>query len=788
MRQAQVATAEAASGIQESLVGIREEISTVQEAAEGLAAAFAIDFLAEKVQSALEYSEAIKKVSEATGTTTTFVQQFTFAAGQAGVSTDTATAALEKFTISLGKGGNANQQTLKTLKDLGVTSTDTTTAILQLADGLEKVPTQSQKAADIVAVFGKGALSLLPVLESLAGDGFGKLAEQAEQLGVVLDGSVIDGAVNAEHKITALKGVLSADWANVIGQNATQIENLADALIKLTSAAANFASTKINQGALFDLNNPDLVRLKNLVTGGDTGAQLSGDAAGLMGSAQGRSMLLDRNTDQIRSLDGGSNGPAVGSKLYNQQRNSLLLQRKAILAADVPQPDAKPTPTPTSTLPPLKTPKGPKDRGPNQQATFDKQMGAEQQNQYSLQEQLATDPAIKANFERQQISYDYGNFDMATGKSDESGQKDQEIDDEVNTKKITAAQGDELKAELDKIGWLKIAVTNRQLDAQQAKDALALTTSQITNQEDVLNGDLALARTSADKKALNEQLIDLQNQQVAAQLDATIASKDSSATEIQIAQARKALLPTLLAQAKQKNANDNSGPLATYLNAMPKTVDEIGESLQTAAVDGLGSLTTGIEAAINGTGTLKSAFSSLATSIITDLEKVVIEEDIVKPLASLLGGSSGGGGILGSLAKGLGSALGLASGAGEFAAVDGMADSSISSIIASNPIAALPLPGRANGGVTAPGDYLTGERGPEIVSIGAPANVTPTRALNALGGGGASSVNVNATVSGVNDPAMVKRLSAQTIAAAAPALLRMASDTTMARTRARKMR
>ena len=98
-----------------------------------------------------------------------------------------------------------------------------------------------------------------------------------------------------------------------------------------------------------------------------------------------------------------------------------------------------------------------------------------------------------------------------------------------------------------------------------------------------------------------------------------------------------------------------------------------------------------------------------------------------------------------------------------------------------------PEPDRV-GGPKGKDDFkLVGERGPEVLSVGAPATVMSNNALQAIQGG-AQGLTINSTVQGVNDPAMVRRTSAETIAQAAPTLMKMSTNQTMAQSRYRKMR
>lgn len=809
MKRAHEQTAESAEKIKESL-------DMAKEAVIGLAEAMAVDFLVEKINSALEYAESIKKVEEATGIATDKIQEFAYQASQVGIGFETSQAGLETFTVALGKADSGNQKFLKRLAQLGVTSRDPYTALLQLADGVKKFDTSTADAASDAKRF-LGSASFAPILKEGA-EGFSEAAKQAKEYGLVMGGDVIENSVEAEHKLTALKMVITADWATMIDRNATAISSLADSLLKVTSAVGSFLGShpEMAGAALGALGGS---RIGGMF--GGYGALIGAGAGGVAGYVGGSAMhtsMDNSNTDPhfraqklieakerlSAAMASPNNSANSGWKTGSVGPNTLVADAKAAFdeelaryrsakahANDKPEGNGN-----KGLLPPPKGPKEkkpPRDKSADQQATFDKELGAETLQTYGLKAQLETsDPRLAANYQRDTIRYDYGSVNPDTGLNNRDGQKDKEVDDQLNAGKfgdknsaLAKSRAEELKKQNDINGELKISLVNRKLDTELDAEALAAKTADITNQEEILKASLDVARTAEERKGLNAKIIDLQYQQEAAQLQNVLASKASTNAEKEIAEKRLALLPILEAQAQEKSAQQNEGPIAAYLRAMPKTVADIGESLQTAAVSGLGSLTDGIAAAINGTGTLKSAFSGLAMSIISDLEKIVIEETIVKPLANLLtGGSGGGGGLLGSIAKSLGGAL-LGGGGG--AGVDSVFQNDLPGAAVNTNLG--DLSGfRANGGMTSPGDYMVGERGPEIVSIGAPSNVTPTRALNSLGGGGGGSTTINSTVSGVNDPAMVRQLAAQTIMQALPVQLKLSSDNTQKRLNYPRMR
>jgi len=89
---------------------------------------------------------------------------------------------------------------------------------------------------------------------------------------------------------------------------------------------------------------------------------------------------------------------------------------------------------------------------------------------------------------------------------------------------------------------------------------------------------------------------------------------------------------------------------------------------------------------------------------------------------------------------------------------------------------------RANGGMTAPGTYLVGERGPELATFSQPANVTSTRALKGFANDNQSgAIHVTFGTITSNDPAAVKAMALQAMAEAAPIFRKQAVDATLAK-------
>jgi hypothetical protein len=265
---------------------------------------------------------------------------------------------------------------------------------------------------------------------------------------------------------------------------------------------------------------------------------------------------------------------------------------------------------------------------------------------------------------------------------------------------------------------------------------------------------MALARSSADRRAISLRLVDLQYQQERLSIDAILASKQSTAAEKAIAEARLGVLDRLQANDTAAVNRDTMGPLGQYLDGIPRTVGEIQDALGSAAAEGLGSFNDGLREAIRGAGNLGDAFEAVGDRIIAKLIDIALQQAILKPLGSLFGS------VLGSIGTSL-------------------AGGGSSDIVLGG--AALKIGARANGGLTRAGTYVVGERGPEIVKIGNTASTVPNHALRSIRGAGQAGPAVTIGNITSNDPAMVRAMVFEGIAQAAPLLSKQASDRTLGR-------
>lgn len=272
-------------------------------------------------------------------------------------------------------------------------------------------------------------------------------------------------------------------------------------------------------------------------------------------------------------------------------------------------------------------------------------------------------------------------------------------------------------------------------EARLANDALA-------RQADALSAQSAIATNLKDRNALEQRALELQQQIERNMLDQQIANgqvADADKARAALAQKQAAVRAGLL--------RSQEGPLAQYQDQIRATAENMDTEIEAVEVRGLQNINDGLADTIVGVKSLGDVFHNVAQQIIGDLLRIAIQQQIIKPLASLLGlgGGGGGGGLFGSVLHGL---LGIGGGAsaGTF---------SIPGIGSNIPYIA---GARAAGGPVAAGlPYLVGEKRPEIFVPDSAGYILPD--ASAAGGlGSKGTLNLNVTVNGARGNAEIEEM------------------------------
>lgn len=745
LKQASAATTKAASSISSAMNLAKVGIA-------GFIGAFSVDMLTSQIQQAFDYGDAIVDLADRTGATTKTIQEFRYAAQLSGSSVESADAAVEKFAKNLGAAQNGNKAMAKSFADLGVTSSDTDTALRQTMDGISKLGTVTQRNQKTIELFGKSAGDLTLLLGD-GTSGFDALAAAAQQYGIVLDDHVLRNGGKVNDQLDTMKMILNAQMANMIIQNADALMQLANGFMTAAAAAVHFFSAmQVNKDMSLQSANPWDWDVPSIVGGrlqGKSNDDIRNEARDrLKSTADGRRALYKSVAEEYNSRKAKGEDPnsvymqalrAEGQQMVAAHRaaNVSLRPPGANDNGTLPKPTGSAKHTPTSR--PLKSDE---ELEREWMRAFIDARG----DLYSAQSNLSNDPTERAELDANSLRNRYLNnisridSDVGTDKEIREGKK-----------RYSEAQAEQLKEIEKEIFDAQYDRVIRDRDEEIAKDRLAISEAGLRNDADLMSAEMSLARSSRERRDLSLKMVENQFALEKLQLEAIIASKTATDAEKKIAEERLKMLPVLKGAAQEQAKRQTQSPLEQYLDAIPKTRDEMNDALESVEVEGLKSLEDGLMGVIKGTKSVGEAFSDMAETIIDGLLKIALEQAIIKPLGNLLFGGSdsdSGGGILGSLAKGV---------------ISGLTGK------------------RANGGYSGAGDYLVGERGPEIVRFGSNANVTPTRALKnaANDNRGGVTVRIDSIVS--NDPDAIRRATVEGVMAAMPTITKQATDTTIAR-------
>lgn len=295
---------------------------------------------------------------------------------------------------------------------------------------------------------------------------------------------------------------------------------------------------------------------------------------------------------------------------------------------------------------------------------------------------------------------------------------------------------------------------------------------------DALQAQAELADTAKDRREIEQRILELQQEEEKARLEAMIAAG-------QIADAAKARAALEAKQAADRTSLGRSqqGPLAAYARSLNR--QDVPTLIEQYVVDELQSVRDSLHQSI-------SDFIGTKDPLINGLINILIEQVIIRPLANALskvqigGGGGGGGGVFGAILGGITSIFGPGTFGG------GPNPDGTISLKSS-------LKGRASGGFVAPGELYRVNEGASPGRVEAfmsrdGGKIIPLGQMNSVVGGPQQQSGAIATVrlelSGDID-ARIEQVSGpvavQVVRASAPSIINASARETMARARRPKI-
>lgn len=694
-----------AAAIQKSLDGLKGRLDTLYAGVAGSAILAA-------GKRALDYASSLGEVAQQAGVSAKELQEYRYAASQAGVSSEQMDGALTKLTKTIGEAKAGSKAQATTFRELGVAIQDANgrvysagEVIPKLADALAKVKDPATRARLEMELFGKTGQKLDTLLAG-GSEALNNLRDAAHRLGVVLSDRQIQNADDAADKLASVKQVLEARIAGVVSDNATAIVSLADALGSLTARFIQFAQSNPEKtlgligAAAGALRGGPIAAGVGYVAGSAIGRQVgqsSADAnmdlkfrmaelrkakteyAARQKAAQSGGLLSFRRTGS--NLPGGTAAQAEAEL----RRQTVLLQQATAAAgrssgaAVVAAGDgALPTVASTGRKSSGKGRSGP--TAAEIEAKSQQELSRLRQEQLQAELSLTTDAEKRADLQSQLLLEEF-NERSAQIANDEHFTVAQKAAQQAALKALygVSGEGDNIVVGGNK-NSLSAGIA-RDLREKLAQQAYEVQAADLNAKKDALQGQLNLARSAEDRRRIELEILDLEYQLRAAKLDQVINSQESSKAEKDLAQMAKDRLGGQQSADAANIERQNMGPMASYLDSIPQTASEVNEAFEQIAANGLANMNDQLANAAANTLKLKGLAGQLFNQLIADMIRLNLQQSM-----------GGGGSLLGGLLKAGASLFGGAS-------LGGVSSSSLSALDAqASAISTRNLTGLATGG------------------------------------------------------------------------------------------
>jgi tape measure domain-containing protein len=628
-------------------------------------------------------------------------------------------------------------------------------AAIDAAEGLKAMQDQSSLASSGVKTFGEQALGAIPHVNSFAG-AVGNLADQFLRQAYAARVARIDGLkaqldVVAKKRDDALAKTPEGEYRDRKQIRSGDYLSYAGSILGSgVNASLNFLhggyTDDDNRKAYTDYNKQALKIQSDIANLTDLkGNPLSKDD---LPEGAGGSTLNSKDAKKLASLEQKLAGyqkaaaDASGSRLATlnkqiadtQSRISNLKAGYGENAGIGGRGRAGPS---EETL--AKRQEAARKKAVNDEAQYNADLRKAQLDYLQQQADLTDDGAKRADLERQRVRFaaeQYAKEIAAQGPVSAGG-----------TGKYTAPEVATLQKLNTDTANLRVQSIDQAERLRQASDARSIDANNLDLRKEELQAQEGLADTLAKRRDIANQLLDIEYQQKENALKAVL-SPDSKATAAERLNAENQLyaLPGQKALAQQGLDRNNQSAGQSYAAGLTKDPKEI---LGGTEVKVLQDFNSGLDQTVTKALKLHGIFGD----IIGDLVDMAIKQALIAPIANSLfptsgGTGSGGGGLLSGILSGI---RGISPGSS--------AGSSLTSFVSStNDVLGASMPSlsgaRANGGpVASGGTYLVGERGPELLRMGAQGgSITPNHAITMVDPNGrtsapqASGTTINQTI------------------------------------------
>ena len=575
-----------------------------------VAAGFAVlaNAMQNAVQGSLDFASSLGETAQQLGVTTDALQEYRYAATQAGLSQEEMDKALAKLTRTIGEAANGSKKQVEAFNSLGIAVKDANgnvlnaaDAIPKIADALKGVENPAQRAAILTDMFGKAGQKLEPLLSG-GSAAVNELRSAAHKLGAVLSEDQIQRADETADKLAALNTVLKARVAGVVADNADAILGLANAFVSLINVIGRAAA------ALRQFN------LKRQEIQGDVNAAIFG--------------ISPFAGDQKKAA-----GYRRNANLSREKQADELLRSKGLTIAEIMPSKSKPLGAGFAEGFGGGGGGGRSGGGGGKSAADIAREAAQNAARFNAElgdlyvSQLDAEAEYTGNIKN---AYDakIAALDVELASFKESAALDEGLTDTRRQILIDA------KTEL--VDQQKKNV-EQEYGRDLANKSFEITRGSLQIQIEDAQLRAELADNSADRRDAELAILALQDRLRIAELDRILAVEAAASAAWQNAKLEKEAVQRTAGQRQAAVSQGTMGPGEAYAREINLSAGALNDAIAGIKVDGLKALEDGLVDAIVNFKSLADVAKNVVGQVLSELLRLQIQQAIIKPLAGALG-------------------------------------------------------------------------------------------------------------------------------------------------------
>jgi hypothetical protein len=559
------------------------------------------------VTESVKATAAIGDFAKQVGFTAQEVQEYRLIAKDFGMSQEDIDGAFKEFNQTVRQAAGGLERPAKLFELLKIKLTDTSGKLkpmnelfLETVDRLGRVGNEAQRAAGQALAFGETFGPKMAQMVGAGSDKIDELRQAVEATGIVLSDEQIQKADETAKKLEQVKNVLNAKIAAGVVENAEAIGQLADAVGAVATACIQgVASIPSFFGTLSSY-------LDNAV----------GDALEAI-------PILGNLVSVIRM---------IGQTRIPDMAHGLGQMGRAV-TVDLPDVQAKPKGS-NLDLSKLLAPKGrhPRGGGNKVEDQYDREAAREEEEHLRLLKERTTSLVEINRIDVQLIDAQLRER-MAS------------IDLMVKRKSLTASEAAKLKLSAQENADLEKEAANRKMREAVIEQSYQAYTEMAQIQEQGLGFERDLARTDAQRRRIEFEILSLKQEQQREELNKAIALAQEAKDEDRIRELTEERANLLKNQKLEVKGfvQDHLTGIEKFRNDLPQTVDEINEQLERIRFD---QFTERLQRAASMARDIGDAFGQFAgdivslknpmdalKSLVSNLAQTMTQNVIVKPVS-----------------------------------------------------------------------------------------------------------------------------------------------------------